>query len=130
MAICLDKDQDHELATREYQGYLKNRVTFYTNYLVISEFYTRTLYDHGGAALQTAIALVKKLVEGARLTVLDLNEELIIETETVMLKFAEHGLSFTDSSIYVSVKKYDLDEVFTIDGGLAKVGLRTSEIPE
>jgi len=128
LALSVDKDKDHGWGKQEYQLYLKEKALFYTHNFILSEYYTRVLYDHSQNELKMAFKLIEGLKSKNQLKLLEINQELFDQTQQAMLKFTEHKLSFVDASIYVCVQKYQLDQTFTTDSGLAKIGLQTSKI--
>ena len=67
-----------------------------------------------------------KLQDKGKLRIFQIDAGIFKNSEEAMIKFAEHRLSFTDVSIYILVKSFKLDEVFTLDDGFKKVGLKTS----
>ena len=53
---------------------------------------------------------------------------LFKKSEEGFLKFSEHKISFTDATIYLCMKEFKIDEVFTLDADFKKIGLKVSPI--
>jgi predicted nucleic acid-binding protein len=123
IALLVHTDHLHTRATKQYQQYVKKSAVFFTNEFVLSELYTRMVYDKGKASLQHTIKTVQNLSDGGNIAVYTSNPTIMMNAQNCMVRFAEHKLSFTDASIVACVKLYKLDEVFTFDSDFAKVGL-------
>jgi len=128
IALMVSTETWHQKVVAKYQKYTKQNAIFYTNDLVLNELYTRLIYDFGKQACKRAIKKIKELQEQGSLRVFQLDAALFNQAESIMLRFAEHKLSFTDASIYSLVKLYDLDEIFTLDSDFKKVGLVVAKI--
>ena len=126
IAIFVEGDAWHNKCVEKYREYKKEHSLFFVNLFVLSEFYTRILYDYGKGSLKILINKIIKLQEEDKLRVFQIDAGIFKSSEEMMVKFSEHKLSFTDASIYVSVKTFKLDEIFTLDSGFKKVGLKTS----
>ena len=130
IGLIVRSDQYHLYSKGEYQIYKNKNALFFTNHYVLSELYTRLIYGVGADYCRSAMKTIHNQINQNILNLISVDNLLFNETEKIMLKFAEHKLSFVDASIYVCVQKYGLDEVFTFDSGLVKVGLRTSSLPK
>lgn len=126
IALFIEKDAWHNQCVRKYKEYKKEHSIFFTNLFVLSEFYTRILYDYGKTALKQVIYNIAKLQNEDKLRIFQTDAGIFKNSEEMMLKFTEHQLSFTDASIYSLTKSFKLDEIFTLDAGFKKVGLKTS----
>jgi len=126
IALFVKSDIWHKKCLKKYEEYKKTRPLFFTNIFVLSELYTRILYDHGPRSLKLAIEMIIRLQKEEKLRVFQIEDGIFKDSEDAMIKFAEHNLSFADASIYSLVKSFKLDEVFTLDKGFKKVGLSTS----
>lgn len=126
IALFVEKDVWHKKCIEKYKEYKNQRSIFFTNLFVLSELYTRILYDYGKEALKVVINKVAKLQTADKLRIFQIDAGIFRNSEEVMVKFSEHKLSFTDSSIYELGKTFKFDEIFTLDKGFKKVGLKTS----
>lgn len=126
IALSISSEEYHEDCKGKYEEYKRVNALFFTNHLVLSEFYTRILTAFGKHFLLKAIEMMNKLRDEGKIRIFLIDAALIKNSEDAMIKFAEHKLSFTDASIYALVKSFKLDEIFTIDAGFKKVGLKTS----
>ena len=126
IALFVKKDYWHKICFEKHKEYKKENSLFFTNLFVLSEFYTRILYDYGKSTLKLVMDKIIKLQDEGKLRIFQIDSGIFKNSEEAMIKFAEHRLSFTDVSIYALVKSFKLDEVFTLDDGFKKVGLKTS----
>ncbi|OGG30973.1 hypothetical protein A3I51_02315 [Candidatus Gottesmanbacteria bacterium RIFCSPLOWO2_02_FULL_38_8] len=126
IALGIASEEHHQKCRDKYEEYRKENAFFFTNHLVLTEFYTKVLTAFGKHYLLKSIKMINKLVDEGKLRVFLIDSVIFKDSEAAMIKFSEHKLSFTDCSIYASVKTYKLDEVFTLDEGFKKVGLETS----
>jgi predicted nucleic acid-binding protein len=126
MSLFITNEITHEVVSAKYQEYRDSNAFFYTNYFVLSELYTRVLYDVHASACRRVVKSVNALVRGGGLQVLDVDAVLFSKAEKAMVKFSEHKMSLVDATIFACVKLYKLDEVFTLDKDFRKIGLKTS----
>lgn len=126
IALFVEKDAWHEKCIEKHEEYKKEHTLFFTSLFVLSELYTRILYDYGKVALKLVIYKVVRLQDEGKLRIFQIDAGIFKKSEETIIKFSEHRLSFTDASIYALVKSFKLDEVFTLDNGFKKVGLTTS----
>jgi|SRR3989344_3308898 len=126
IALFVKKDYWHKMCVEKHKEYKKENSLFFTNLFVLSELYTRILYDYGKSTLKLVMEKIIKLQDKGKLRIFQIDSGIFKNSEEAMIKFAEHRLSFTDVSIYILVKSFKLDEVFTLDDGFKKVGLKTS----
>lgn len=128
IALLVSSEQWHEACKKKYRGYTDKNALFFTNILVLSELYTRLIYDVGKRDCEKVVKQINKLKEEDKLRIFQLDPALLKETEKVMLRFGEYKLSFADASIIAIAKAYDMDEIFTLDKDFRKVGLQDAGI--
>ena len=126
VALSITSEELHRECREKYEEYKKGNALFFSSHLVLSEFYTRVLTAFGKYYLLKVIAMMNKLRDEGKIRIFLIDAALFKVSEEAMIKFAEHKLSFTDASIYTLVKSFKLDEVYTLDAGFKKVGLKTS----
>lgn len=126
IAIFVKEDTWHGKCVSKYKGYKNKHAIFYTSIFVLSEFYTRILYDYGGSVLKIVVAKIALLQKEGKIRIFQVEAGIFQDAENAMVKFSEHKLSFTDASICAFVKNFKLDEIFTLDAGFKKVGMKTS----
>lgn len=126
IALFVKTDVNHEKVTKIYQEYKKQNSFFYSSDYVLSELYTRMMYDHGSETLMTVQRKIDELVANGLLVLLDIDSALFEQSKEIMIKFGEHQLSFVDATIYNCMKKFKLDEVFSLDSDFKKIGLQVS----
>lgn len=126
IAYFVYEDIDHEKIVEKYKEYRNLRALFITSDYILSELYTRLVYDIGSNVTSKAVMSIKKLQENNELKVLTINSLIFKRSTEALLKFSEHKISFTDATTYICVKEYKLDEVFTLDSDFKKIGLSVS----
>jgi predicted nucleic acid-binding protein len=126
LALLIETELLHKKVVEKHNEYLKINAHFYTTKFVLSELYTRLIYDYSQRECKNAIKLINANRNGFRLSILDIEDTLFKKAENALLKFAEHKLSFTDATIYTCMREFKLDEVFTLDDDFKKIGLKTS----
>lgn len=122
----LASDQDIHIQAKEILSELqRKRTLFITSSFVLSETYTRIIYDSN---IKIAKKFHQMIVSGEEIgfmKVIWIDQLLDGEIYKIYTKFSEHKLSYTDASSYLLVKKFRLDGIFTFDAGFKKVGLPT-----
>jgi len=126
IALLVSSEKWHQQVVDQYQNYKKENAFFFTNYFVLNELYTRLIYDFDKKKCEKAINKIRNLKEEGKMGVFEIDPVLFKKSERAFLKFSEHKISFTDATIYVCVKEYKLDEVFTLDSDFRKIGLKAS----
>lgn len=126
VALFFTSEQHHQRVVVKYQEYAKENSFFFTNYFVLAELYTRLLYYLDKSKCKKVIGRLRKLEGEGKLQIFEIDQILFRKAEKAFLKFAEHELSFTDATIYICVKEFKLDEVFTLDKDFQQIGLPTS----
>lgn len=125
LALEVKNDINHLKAKDFARKLISQRALLFTNTFVLSETYTRLIYDAG---LHAAEKLHEKIKEGEE-TNLTIFEVLIAEREEtwkVLKKYLDHKLSFTDAIIITQFFKYNLDTIFTFDNQFQKINLPTN----
>lgn len=126
LALLVKNELSHKAVSKQYEEYKQTKAQFLTSDYILDELFTRCLAGSGVYLAQRAVSLVSGAQEHSELNVLQVDEVTFRRAKEVFLKFAEHKLSFTDATTYVLCKELALDEVFTLDSGFKKVGLKTS----
>lgn len=126
LALEIKNDINHLRAKSAFKKYKARRAIFYTNDYVLSEVYTRLIYDiYLNAALKFHEQL-KKSVEGSQLTVLEIDGLERERTWEHLEKYQDHKLSFTDATIIVNFTELRLNEIFTFDSHFREINLPTN----
>lgn len=120
----LDRDQDiHPQAKSALHSLQQQHAIFYTSSFVISETYTRIIYDLHIKIAERFNQMIEVGEEIGLLYVFWIDPSLDREIYPVYKKFSDHRLSYADAASYLLVKKFRLDGIFTFDEGFKKVGL-------
>jgi len=126
IALIFKSESFYKKATEYYKDCKKKRVQFITSDYILDELFTRCLYHGGLRGAKTTIGLISKMISHEELTVLSIDQSIFKQAQKLLLKFAEHKVSFTDATSYVLYKKFALDEIFTLDKDFKKIGAKTS----
>lgn len=120
----LASDQNLHFQAKEILLELQQQhAIFFTSSFVLSETYTRIIYD---LHLKIAEKFHQMIISGEEtgfMRVFWLDQLIDEEIYKIYKKFSEHKLSYTDASSYLLVKKFHLDAIFTFDRAFKKVGL-------
>ena len=125
LALEIKNDVNH-LAAKKFLYFLqRKRALLYTNPFVLSETYTRLIYD---VSLFAAKKFHENILQGTKsnLTILEIDKterEFIWEQ---LFQYRDHKLSYTDVSITVCYKNYQLDTIFTFDSHFRNINLSTN----
>lgn len=114
----------HKEVTEYLISKVKKGAKFYTSDYVLDESFTRLLTSQSVYAAKVLERETKVLEKAEELQILWTDKIHFNKTWEYFLKFSEHKLSFTDTTIYTFVKDLKIDEVLTLDQGFKKVGLK------
>lgn len=126
IALELNNDQWHQKAVECHQKYRKTRSIFYTNNYVLSEVYTRLIYDVHLKSAYTFHEQIASLLFENQLVLLEVGHIERENTWKQLLKYSDHKLSFTDGTIVAQVKELGLDQIFTFDRHFKDINLGTN----
>jgi predicted nucleic acid-binding protein len=126
IAYFIKEDTYNEKVSTQWHSYRDTRSIFFTSKYILSELYTRILYNFGPYAVKQIVPLMDESIHHGEVRILDVDDVIFEKTQTEFLRFSEHALSFTDASSYVLCKEFALDEVFTLDSDFKKIGVKTS----
>jgi uncharacterized protein len=124
IAIFIDKDINHEQVTKSYRDLKRERVRFYTSNFVLSELYTRLMYDFGERVTYKAIEVITGDIVKGNVWLVEVEGTIFKKAVEIFLRYAEHKVSFTDATSYVIYKDLQLDEVFAVDSDFRKMRAR------
>lgn len=126
IALFISSEKYHQQTAGKYKSYRKQRVSFFTSFFILDELFTRFVYDFGKTKTQKVIDLLEKSIQKEELMILDIDKTTFKKAGEVLLKFADHKISFTDATSYVLYKDFGMDEIFTLDSDFKKIGAQTS----
>ena len=126
IALLVKNDTNHDKVLKKYQEYQKQRASFFTSHYILDELYTRLIYDFNKKVAQKATQEITQAQNSEELAVLQIDQLIFNKSIEAFVKFGEHKISFTDATVYVLVKMFKLDEVFTLDKDFKKMRLATS----
>ena len=125
IALWDKNDKNHIEAKKHLQLLKRRRARLFSNDYILSETYTRFIYDFG---LNAALEFYQSVVEGAEhnLTVIEIDEGARQSVWRFLRKYSDHKLSFADATAAVCFLNYELDEIFTFDGHFREINLPTN----
>lgn len=126
LALEIKNDKNHLLAKQYVQDLKQRRALFFTNHYVLSETYTRLIYD---VNLKAAQQLHQKLTAAIQTDQLRLIEPQLDNIDRIfgtLSKYSDHNLSFTDGTIVINFEDFQLDQVFTFDKHFRHIHLPTN----
>lgn len=124
IALFIASEIHHQKVKRCYQHYRKQRALFFTSDYILDELFTRLLYDFGKHATTRVINLLNKSVANEEIKLFQVDQTVFQKAITLMLKYADQKISFTDATSIVLYKTFAVDEMFTLDSDFKKVGLK------
>ncbi|MBU1110000.1 PIN domain-containing protein [Patescibacteria group bacterium] len=128
LALQIKNDLHHHAARKFSQKLEGRRAHLFTNSFVLSEAYTRLIYD---VNLEAARVLRQKVIAGSNkgnLTLIEVNSMDRNQAWEILRKFSDHKLSFTDATIIANFEKYRMDIIFTFDRHFEAVKLPTQMV--
>ena len=124
IARALAKDQYHPVAVDTFrrlsEGDLPYRLLFTSNY-VVDETATFLLYQQGP---RPAIETLRRIRSSPTLRVLHVSEDVEGEADELFGRHASSGVSHTDCTTGVLMKRESIDTAFSFDRDLEILGLR------
>ena len=126
LALEVINDINHHEAEKKYKAYKGLRSVFCTNDLVLSETYTRLIYDVDLKASEKFHEQVKNLTKNGELAMFEIDSSGRDAAWFYLKKFSDHKLSFTDATIIANFKEYRIDEIFTFDRHFKEINLPTN----
>src|SRR3989344_8748690 len=110
LALEIKNDVNHRDARKFVDFIKKRRALLFTNTLVLSETYTRLIYD---VSLTAAKKFHEKIIEGTRknLTIFDVDLSIDETVWNQLQRYGDHRFSYTDATVIVHFKKFILDTI-------------------
>ena len=125
LALEIRNDVNHVAARKFLQILKRRRALLYTNSFVLSETYTRLIYDISLTAAKTFHVNILKGTK-SNLTILEVDPKAGDFIWNQLFQYRDHRLSYTDASIIVHYKNYHLDSIFTFDSHFRNINLPTN----
>ena len=125
LALEIRNDINHNSAKKYLQLLKRRRALLFTNTFVLSETYTRLIYD---VSLSAAKKFHNQIMEGVRknLTIFEVDSPTREMAWRQLSQYSDHKLSFTDAIIVAQYKNYHLDAIFTFDNHFKNINLKTN----
>jgi len=126
IARQINSDIFNKSSIKSYQKYKQNRALFFTNSFVLSETYTKLIYDYGLKVASQFHEIVNEALELRELSVFEIDGKERGIAWTYLKKYSDHELSFTDATIIANFNEFNLDEIFTFDHHFKDINLPTN----
>ena len=125
LALEIENDKYHDVAKKYVGSLIDQRAMLFTNDYILSETYTRLIYDFH---LSAAWNFQQKINEGTKknLSLLEVDELERTQTWKELHKYADHKLSFADGTVVVHFQMLNLDYIFTFDRHFRDINLPTN----
>lgn len=120
LALADRHDEHHEQAARFYRQ-RDGKVRWVTSDFVLDELATRLSSLRGPAA---AVTFVRRLRSKPAHEVLEVDGVLFDEALSLMSKFSDHRLSFTDCSSFALMRELRIPEAFGFDADFTECGFQ------
>ena len=101
----------------------ERKVICTSNY-VFDETVTRLLYDTSWKHTSAFIAFIAQSIMIKSIVKLWIDNHVEEEALSVVEKYHEHKLSFTDATSVVLMKRFKIGAILSLDSDFAKIGLR------
>jgi len=76
--------------------------------------------------LEKLIDALDKMEKDGELGFVHIDKTIFRKAREILLKFADHKISFTDATSYILYKDFAIDEIFTLDSDFKKMRITTS----
>ncbi len=126
IAHFVASEQHHRIVEERFRQNFRERAIFLTSDYVLSELFTRVVYDFGRNAPEKTIKEIRAALSKGEIQILTIDAATFSRSMDVMIKFSDHPISLTDASIVVLYKNLALDEMFTLDSDFKKLKLTVS----
>lgn len=126
IAYFIKQEALHNKVVNQYKFYRKQKANFLTSDYVLDELLTWFAYNQSRFVLEKLILNLERAEQAREIKILEIDKTIRKKATEILLKFAEHKISFTDATIYVLYKDFALDEIFTLDSDFRKIGANTS----
>ena len=125
IALQIKNDTNHIAAVKYFKLLQSKRAMLFTNDYVLSETYTRLIYDFG---LPAALKFKQKTEEGftKNLNLIEIDKKEREEAWRILQKFSDHKLSFADATVAANYWSFNLNAVFTFDHHFRNIGIPTN----
>jgi predicted nucleic acid-binding protein len=123
VALAIEKDHLHARAAEFGAELARSRAPLVTTNYVLSEAYTRVLYEVGHAEAMLFDARIQELLKSRRLEVVWISPEVHAQALAIFRKYADQTFSVTDCASFVVARKRALREVFGFDQSFSTMGL-------
>jgi len=112
VGVVLGKDQHHARATQIYRRLLSQQRPLVTTNLIIGEAYNGIRHYATQAEAGRFVASVR---ESGRITRVYSDEELELEAEALLRRYADHDFSLADAVSFVVMRHRRITDAFTFD---------------
>lgn len=126
IAYFLKQEAFHEDVVKRYHFYMHVKAQLFSSNYILDELLTWFSSKQTKYFTEKLIIYLQRIIENGELKVIFIDNIIHKKAQSVLLKFLEHKISFTDATTYVLYKDLVLDEIFTLDSDFKKIGANTS----
>lgn len=126
IAYFVKQETHHEKVVNKYNFYKKSKAQFITSNYIIDELLTWFSSHQTKHFTQILIEALEKMRTNGEIKILYIDEPLAEKAISILLKFFEHKISFTDATTYILYKDFAIDEIFTLDRDFKRMRAKTS----
>lgn len=123
IAMAIEKDQLHARAAAFGAELARTRVPLVTTNYVLSESYTRVLYEVGHAQAMAFDEKIQQLLSSRRLKLTWVSPQIHAQGLDIFRKYSDQTFSMTDCTSFVVARHQSLREVFGFDQSFSVMGL-------
>lgn len=114
----------HDEAVVFLKACIEGRKALFTSNDIVDETVTRLRYRVNFKVASDFFLFFQENVRKGLLTQLWVDEQLQLEAWSLLKKFREHRLSFTDATSIAIMNRFRMDAIVTFDDDFKKVGVR------
>lgn len=116
-------DAYHTAVSHALKSAIEEKNVICTSNYVFDETVTRLLYDASWNYVSEFIKFITQSVAVKSVVKLWVDEQVETEALSLVEKYHEHKLSFTDATSVVLMKRLNIQSILTLDSDFAKIGV-------
>lgn len=123
IAYISHDDAYHTAVSHALKSAIEEKNVICTSNYVFDETVTRLLYDAPWNYVSGFIKFITQSVAVKSVVKLWVDEQVETEALSLVEKYHEHKLSFTDATSVVLMKRLNIQSILTLDSDFAKIGV-------
>lgn len=122
LAILLKSERTHTQVAYIFNDIVNQKSLLYTSCDILDETMTRLIYDVGWHSAKKFFAYFSESIVQKQIVQLFSDEQTQQDAYSVLEKYKDHTLSFTDATTVVSMRRFKISKIITLDSDFAKIG--------